>query len=206
MENEQVLLPDYKKFGVVYIEEDYLRKISGRGYFNEAVIRVNNYDNIDKTKDYLEDELKRYGVMRVIDRDEQLSNNMMNEEITGLEKVSKSIPIVFLIFAGIMLATMLSRIVKKDRTSIGVLKAVGFTDNEIIAHYLKYAASVGINRRCFRFNNRNCSFRGNDGFVSLEFFNIPMLTVQIYYDRIFISVILSLFLCCIRVLGYKKHN
>jgi putative ABC transport system permease protein len=34
MENEQVLLPDYKKFGVVYIEEDYLRKIYGRGYFN----------------------------------------------------------------------------------------------------------------------------------------------------------------------------
>ena len=58
MENEQVLLPDYENFGVAYIEEEYLRKISGSGYFNEVVIRVNNQDNIDKTKDYLEDELK----------------------------------------------------------------------------------------------------------------------------------------------------
>ena len=129
MENEQVLLPDPENFGVVYIEEDYLRKISGSGYFNEIVIKVNNQDDIDKTKDYLEDELKKYGVMRVIDRDEQLSNSMMNEEITGLEGVSKSMPIVFLLFAGMMLAVMLLRIVKKDRTSIGVLKAVGFTDN-----------------------------------------------------------------------------
>jgi putative ABC transport system permease protein len=196
MENEQVLLPDYKKFGVVYIEEDYLRKISGRGYFNEAVIRVNNYDNVDKTKDYLEDELKKYGVMRVIDRDEQLSNNMMNEEITGLEGVSQSIPIVFLIFAGIMLATMLSRIVKKDRTSIGVLKAVGFTDNEIIAHYLKYAASVGIIGGVLG-SIIGTAASGAMTDLFLQFFNIPMLTVQIYYDKIFVSVVLSLIFCVV---------
>lgn len=194
MENEQVLLPDYENFGVAYIEEEYLRKISGSGYFNEVVIRVNNQDNIDKTKDFLEDELKRYGVKRVIDRDEQLSNSMMNEEINGLEKVSKSLPIVFLLFAGIMLAVMLSRIVKKDRTSIGVLKAVGFTDSEIISHYLKYAASVGIIGG-FLGSIIGTLASGAMTNMYLEFFNIPMLTVKVYYYRIFISVILSLLFC-----------
>ncbi|MDD4046938.1 MAG: FtsX-like permease family protein [Tissierellia bacterium] len=196
MENEQVLLPDYENFGVVYIEEDYLRKISDKGSFNEVVIRVNFQDNIDKTKDYLEDELKKYGVMRVIDREEQLSNSMMNEEISGLETVSKSMPIVFLLFAGIMLAVMLSRIVKKDRTSIGVLKAVGFTDNEIISHYLKYAASVGV------IGGLAGAIIGTlaSGAMTnmyLEFFNIPMLTVKVYYYRIFASVVLSLVFCVV---------
>jgi putative ABC transport system permease protein len=107
MENEQVLLPDYENFGVVFIEEDYLRKISAASVFNEVVIRVKNFDILDETKDYLEDRLEKYGVMRVIDRDEQLSNSMLNEEINGLEKVSKSIPVLFLIFAGIMLSVML---------------------------------------------------------------------------------------------------
>jgi putative ABC transport system permease protein len=144
----------------------------------------------------LEDELKKYGVMRVIDRDEQLSNNMMNEEITGLEGVSQSIPIVFLIFAGIMLATMLSRIVKKDRTSIGVLKAVGFTDNEIIAHYLKYAASVGIIGGVLG-SIIGTAASGAMTDLFLQFFNIPMLTVQIYYDKIFVSVVLSLIFCVV---------
>ena len=194
MENEQVLLPDYENFGVVYIEEDYLRKISGRGSFNEVVIRVNNQDDIDKTKDYLEKELKKYGVRRVIGRDEQLSNSMMNEEITGLEKVSKSMPIVFLLFAGIMLAVMLSRIVKKDRTSIGVLKAVGFLDSEIIVHYLKYAASVGLIGG-FSGSIIGTLASGAMTDMYLEFFNIPMLTFQIYYNKIFLSVVLSLIFC-----------
>jgi putative ABC transport system permease protein len=102
MENEQVLLPDYENFGVVFIEEDYLRKISAASVFNEVVIRVKNFDILDETKDYLEDRLEKYGVMRVIDRDEQLSNSMLNEEINGLEKVSKSIPVLFLIFTDIL--------------------------------------------------------------------------------------------------------
>ncbi|MGB4607178.1 MAG: FtsX-like permease family protein [Tissierellia bacterium] len=194
MENEQVLLPDYENFGVVFIEEDYLRKISAASVFNEVVIRVKNFDILDETKDYLEDRLEKYGVMRVIDRDEQLSNSMLNEEINGLEKVSKSIPVLFLIFAGIMLSVMLSRTVKKDRTSIGVLKAVGFTDEEIISHYLKYAASVGI------IGGLTGAIIGTlaSGAMTnlyLEYFNIPMLTVQVYYERIIVSVILSLIFC-----------
>ena len=194
MENEQVLLPDYNKFGVVYIEKDYLRKISGRGYFNELVLRVDDWDNMSETKNYLEDELKKYGLLRVIDRDEQLSNSMMNEEISGLESVSQSIPIIFLLFAGIMLAVMLSRIVKKDRTSIGVLKAMGFTDSEIILHYLKYAASVGIVGGILgAIIGTVASGAMTDLF--LQFFNIPMLTVQVYYNRIFVSVALSLIFC-----------
>ncbi len=194
MENEQVLLPDPKGFGVVFIEENYLRKISGSGYFNEIVITVNNHEQINSTKDYLEDTLDKYGVLRVIDRDEQLSNSMINEEINGLEKVSGSIPIVFLLFAGIMLATMLSRIVKKDRTTIGVLKAVGFMNVEIISHYLKYAASVGIMGGLLGSIIGTLASGAMTG-MYLEFFNIPMLTVKVYYNRIIIAVFLSVIFC-----------
>lgn len=194
MENEQTLLPDYEKFGVVFIEEEYLRRISGSGLFNEVVIRVNNQDDLDETKDYLEEYLKRYGVMRVIDRDEQLSNSMLNEEIRGLETVSRSIPVLFLIFAGIMLSVMLSRIIKKDRTSIGVLKAVGFLDGELITHYLKYAATVGILGGLLGAVIGTLA-SGAMTKIYLEFFNIPMLTVQVYYERLFVSVILSTIFC-----------
>lgn len=194
MEGEQTLLPDPNSFGVVFIEESYLRKISGGGYFNEAVLTVKDYEQIKKTKDYLEDYLEKYGVLRVLDRDEQLSNSMLNEEIIGLDRVSGSIPIVFLLFAGIMLATMLSRIVKKDRTTIGVLKAVGFMDGEIIAHYLKYAASVGIIGG-FLGSVIGTAASGAMTSLYLEFFNIPMLTIKIYYNRIIIAVILSLIFC-----------
>ncbi|MFA5528330.1 MAG: ABC transporter permease [Peptostreptococcales bacterium] len=197
MENEQTLLPNPEKFGVVFLEKNFLRKIySSRGNFNEILIKLNHEENIKKTADYLEDHLDRYGVSRVIKKEDQLSNNVMNQEISGLEMMAQSIPIVFLVFAGLMLIIMLSRTVRKDRTSIGVLKALGYTDIEIVGHYLKYAASVGL------IGGLIGAIIGTilSGMITnyfLVFFNIPMLTVKIYPHRIIISLLLSLLFCLI---------
>lgn len=196
MESDQSLLPDPEGFGVIFLEENYLRKIySSGGNFNEILIKVNNDENINKTANYLEDNLDS-SVTRIIKKSDQLSNSMLNQEISGLEMMSKSVPVVFLIFAGIMLASMLSRIVKKDRMSIGVLKALGFTDVEIVIHYLKYAASVGIIGGLIG-SIIGTALSGVMTNYYLVFFNIPMLTVKVYYYRILISVLLSLLFCII---------
>ena len=197
MENEQSLLPEPSKFGVAFIEENHLMKISQtNGNYNELVLKVNDEENIDKTVDYLKDYLDRYGIKRVIKKEEQLSNSMICEEINGLEKVSQSVPVVFLLFSGIMLSSMLSRIVKKDRTSIGVLKALGFTDLEIIIHYLKYAASIGLIGGMIG-SVIGTALSGGMTNIYLDFFNIPMLTIQVYYNRIAVSIVLSLIFCMI---------
>ena len=210
MENEQTLLPDPENFGIVFVEEDYLRKIYGsKGNYNEILINVKDESNLEETADYLEDNLDKYGVKRVTKRENQLSNNMISQEIDGLEMMSKSIPIVFLIFAAIMLSTMLSRIVKRDRTSIGVMKALGYKSSEIISHYLKYAASVGIIGGLMGsiVGTALSSVMTN---YYLTFFNIPMLTIKLYYYRIAISIVLSLLFCVISgfwgVKGIVKIN
>jgi len=210
MENEQTLLPDPENFGVVFIEEDYIRKIYGaNGNFNELLIKVNKESNLEQTVDYLEDNLEKYGVRRVIKKEDQLSNSMMSQEIEGLEMMSKSIPVVFLIFAGIMLTTMLSRIVKKDRTSIGVMKALGFKNSEIILHYLKYAASVGIIGGTLGSVIGTALSSAMTNYY-LVFFNIPMLTIKVYYYRIAVSITLSTLFCVISgfwgVKGIVKIN
>nr|WP_312579967.1 FtsX-like permease family protein [Sedimentibacter sp.] len=210
MENEQTLLPDPENFGIVYIEEDYLRQIYGyKGNYNELLIKLNNEDNLTQTKDFLEDELEQYGVKRVIKKDEQLSNSMLSQEIDGLEMMSQSVPFVFLIFAGIMLSSMLSRIVKKDRTSIGILKALGYKNSEIISHYLKYAASVGIVGGLLG-SIIGSALSGAMTNYYLVFFNIPTLTIKVYYNRIIVSVILSCIFCIISgywgVKGITKVN
>ncbi len=194
MENEQSLLPAPEKFGVVYVEESYLQKINGnKGGFNDIVIKLNTLDNTDRTAKYLEDKLDKYSA-RVIKRADQLSNNVMNQEISGLEMMSQSIPFIFLLFAGVMLSVMLSRIVKKDRISIGVLKAMGFTNDEIVMHYLKYAGSVGL------IGGTAGSIIGTalSGMMTnlyLMFFSIPMLVVQVYYRKIIISIVSSFVFC-----------
>lgn len=39
---------------------------------------------------------------------------------------------------------MLSRIVKKDRMSIGVMKGLGYTNFKILEHYTKYSITIGL--------------------------------------------------------------
>ncbi|MBP1925921.1 putative ABC transport system permease protein [Sedimentibacter acidaminivorans] len=210
MENEQTLLPDPENFGIVYIEDNYLRQIYGsKGNYNEILIKINNENNLVQTKDFLEDALDKYGVKRVIKKDEQLSHSMLSQEIEGLEMMSQSVPYVFLIFAGIMLSSMLSRIVKKDRTSIGILKALGYQSSEIISHYLKYAASVGIVGGLLG-SIIGSALSGAMTNYYLVFFNIPTLTIKVYYNRIVVSVILSCIFCIISgywgVKGITKIN
>ena len=196
MENEQALVPAPEKFGVVYVEEEYLQRISGnKGNFNDIVIKLNTPDATDTASKYLENRLDKYDA-RIIKREDQLSNNVMNQEISGLDLMSQSIPFIFLLFAGIMLSVMLSRIVKRDRMAIGVLKAMGFTNNEIIIHYLKYAGSVGL------IGGTTGSIIGTalSGVMTnyyLVFFSIPMLVVQVYYRKIIVSIALSLVFCVI---------
>ncbi|MFA9424106.1 MAG: ABC transporter permease [Sedimentibacter sp.] len=213
MENEQALLPDPENFGIVFIEKDYLRKIYGaNGNFNEILITVNDESNkgsLGQTVDYLEDNLDKYGVKRVTKKENQLSNNMMRQEIDGLIMMSKSLPIIFLVFAAIMLSTMLSRIVKKDRTSIGVMKALGYKSSEIISHYLKYAASVGIIGGLLGSIVGTALSTAMTNYYLL-FFSIPMLTIKVYYYRIAVSIGLSLLFCVISgfwgVKGIVKIN
>jgi putative ABC transport system permease protein len=194
MENEQSMLPNPEKFGVVYIEKDYLSSISGMKGYNEIVLKLSDENNIDKTADFLDEELSDYSIKRIIKKDEQLSNSMIGEEIGGLEKMSGSVPIVFLLFAGTMLSSMLSRIVKKDRISIGVLKSLGYLDSEIIIHYLKYAASIGVIGGLLG-SVIGTILSGLMTKMYLQYFNIPMLSVRFYYYRIAASVALSFLFC-----------
>lgn len=195
MENEQTLVPDPKKFGVFFVEENYLRQISGtKGNYNEIVLKLKKESSVDKTSDYLKESLDRYGIKRIIKKDEQLSFSMVDQEITGLEKMSGSVPFIFLTFAGVMLANMLSRIVKKDRTSIGVMKALGFTNTEILVHYLKYASSIGlIGGILGSLIGTALSTMMTD--LYLQYFNIPFLSVRFYYNRMMAAVILSVLMC-----------
>jgi putative ABC transport system permease protein len=116
MENEQSLLPAYEKFGVLYVSEGFAQSVSGfSGSYNEVLIKVGDGVKIDEVVELLEDELDRYGVKRIIKREDQLSNRMLAEEVSQLKKMSAVVPLLFLIVASIIIFVMISRMVKNDR-------------------------------------------------------------------------------------------
>ncbi|MEL7564171.1 MAG: FtsX-like permease family protein [Dehalobacterium sp.] len=195
MENEQSLLPAPEKFGVAYVSDDFAQSVFGfRGSYNELLVTVNDQSKIDDIVDSIEKKLDKYGVKRIIKREDQLSNSALTQEVDGIEKMAKTIPVLFLLVAAIIIFIMLSRIVQNDRMAVGVLKALGYGNIGVLSHYTKYALAIGVLG----------SIVGIGGGILLSgpmiqvyalYFNIPLMKTEMNYFYIFNAFLLTGIFC-----------
>lgn len=205
MENEQSMMPMPDKFGIVYLSEKLAQESLAYGEnFNEIVFTATKGKDLDYVKDKLENKLDRYGLKRLYTKEQQLSNSMVSEEIKGVKASAKVVPVIFLGAAAMTIAFMLSRIVKNDRTSIGVLKALGYTNYDVLIHYTAYSLIIGIVGALLGVTLGTVL----SGFYSemyRQFFKIPYLKIVIYYDYIFWGILLSGGFCVVSgILGTKS--
>lgn len=199
MENEQSLLPAPEKFGVIYVTEDFAQSALGyQGSYNEVMIKVKDeyIHDIDRIVEDIEDQLDRYGVKRTIKRADHLSHSMLMQEVESLEVMSTVITLLFLIVAAVIINVMLSRIVKNDRMSIGVMKALGYNNLNIIGHYTKYSLLIGLVGSIIGII---LSIPLSGAFTNLYiyYFNIPMFRMQVYYKYIVYGIVLTSIFCII---------
>lgn len=195
MEDEQTLLPDVSKFGVLMVSNEFAQSSFGlEKSFNELIITVKEGVNLDNAINELEKKLKKYGVRRIYSRKDQLSNRMVTEEINGYKKTNKVVPLIFLSVAAVIISVMIHRMVKNDRTTIGVFKALGFTNRQILWHYTKFSLLIGFIGSVFGIGfgiwlakSIANMYRG--------FFNIPMLYGHIYYKYTVTATLISVFYC-----------
>ncbi|MDQ2086240.1 FtsX-like permease family protein [Herbivorax sp. ANBcel31] len=137
--------PSDKEFGVAYIPYDVMETLFDfNGTINEISFKVDSSHSFEDIKSQLESRLKKYNVSNIVERKDQLSNFMLAEEMKQIEKMSSSIPILFLIVAAIILWIMLKRMVEHQRMQIGTLKASGYSSFQILMHYVSYSVVIGI--------------------------------------------------------------
>ncbi|KNZ69047.1 hypothetical protein Tfer_2291 [Thermincola ferriacetica] len=138
------LTPNPKTFGVAFVPYRVLASLLGMsGQVNDVTFTLDSGTDFSSVKTQVTRMLAPYGMTRLIPRKDQLSNSMLEQELKGLEGSAFATPVIFLAVAGSILYIMLRRMVEQQRGQLGVLKAFGFTDREIIRHYLGYAFLVG---------------------------------------------------------------
>ena len=197
MESEQDLLTDPEKFGVIYITEEFAQYALGyKGSYNEVVIKIEDehIDRINSIVDEIEEKLDRYGVRRIMKREEQISHNVMMQEVEQLEKMATSITLLFLTVAGIIINIILSRIVKNDRMSIGIMKALGYSNLSILLHYAKFSMLIGLVGSTIGII---LSIPLSGAFTSLfiQYFNVPMFKMEVYYIYFVYGILLTIIFC-----------
>ncbi|MBR0136236.1 MAG: FtsX-like permease family protein, partial [Clostridia bacterium] len=94
----------------------------------------------------LEDAVKeRLGhTLMVVPKDDHLVYKEAMGEATEGKTMGSILPVLFLAIAVLTMVTTMHRIAAKEKTQIGILKALGFKNRTILLHYSVYGLVIGV--------------------------------------------------------------
>lgn len=145
MKNSQELFPNPEMFGVAYIPYEVMKSyFKEKNLVNDISFEIDNNYKYKYIEEELKSSLKNYSLKGIYERKDQVSNLMLSQELLSLEKISKTLPLIFLGIAGFILYIMLKRTIEQQRGQIGILKSFGYSSKEILYHYVSYAIFVGV--------------------------------------------------------------
>lgn len=94
----------------------------------------------------------------IFTRDDNPGYSEYKSNAERIDRISMIFPVFFLLVAGLVCLTTMSRMVEEQRTQIGTLKALGYSRGTIMRHYMTYAitaaligGTVGAAGGCFLF-------------------------------------------------------
>jgi putative ABC transport system permease protein len=134
------LFVDNRLFAVLWMRREAVAAAGDfEGAFNNVALLLGGGASEAQVIVALDGLLDRYGGSGAIGRTDQLSNRVVSDEIAQLETISQLFPVFFLATAAFLLNVVLSRLISTQRDEIGALKAVGYDDRTVGAHYLAFA-------------------------------------------------------------------
>jgi putative ABC transport system permease protein len=86
--------------------------------------------------------LAPYGGLNAYDRSEQSSNRFLTDELGEIRANATYLPAIFLGVSAFLVYTLLSRLVSIQRGQIALLKAFGYSNARVGAHFLEFALLV----------------------------------------------------------------
>ena len=137
------MFPDSRRFGVLWMNRKAIAAaFDMEGGFNDAVLSLARGAREEEVLRQLDQLLEPWGGLGGYGREDQVSNHFVTNEIAELRVTSTFVPAVFLLVTAFLIHLVLTRLVATQREQIAVLKAFGYDDRAIGAHFLKLALSA----------------------------------------------------------------
>lgn len=139
------LAPDDARYAVIWMS----RATAGAAYdmegaFNEALISLARDASEPAVLEAVDRVVEPYGGLGAYGLEDHLSDRYVSEEINGLRGTSTIVPPLFLAVAAFLLYIVVSRMVQAEREQIGLMKAFGYTNLEVGAHYFKLILFIAV--------------------------------------------------------------
>lgn len=137
-------IQDHINYGVAYISEETIPEIAGGFYYNEILIDANEGVDMDELGRSIEANSKQLPYVSHVTKERSFSYSKLNETVQNNKLMSRVIPLVLFAIEAIILFLTMSRIIDSQRNQVGIMKALGVKNRNIMLHYMVYPVLVGI--------------------------------------------------------------
>lgn len=138
-------LPDNRTYGIFWMPyKEVATAWDLYGAFNNVTLTLEPGADPAPVITAVDTLLRPYGGLGAYSRKDHPSHIRVTDEIRVLSILSIGFPAVFLTVAAFMTNSVLSRLLALQREQIAILKAFGFTNGQVVAHYLKFAAVIAV--------------------------------------------------------------
>jgi len=139
------IIPDDRRFGVMWMGTRALEAATDRREaINSLSLTLERGAQPADVIRKVDAVLAPYGGAGAYGREDHLSHAFLDNELTQLQAMTRVIPPVFLLVATFLVYIVLGRLIRTERTQIGLIKAFGYSDAAIGWHYLKFALVIAV--------------------------------------------------------------
>lgn len=139
------LIPDDTRFGVFWMGEEALEAATNRTEaINALSVKLQRGASEADVIRAIDRILEPYGGTGAYGREDHPSHIFLESELDQLQAMVKIFPPVFLLVATFLVYVVLGRMIRTQRSLIGLFKAFGYSDVAIAGHYLKFAIAIAM--------------------------------------------------------------
>jgi putative ABC transport system permease protein len=137
------LTHDPKRYAVLWMERGAAAAaLDLEGAFNELSVRLEPGASEGAVRASIDRLLAPHGGYGSFGRKDQISHRILTQELGQLETLATMVPLIFLAVTVFLVNLVLGRLVRMQRPEIATLKAIGYSNRTIAAHYASLVAVV----------------------------------------------------------------
>ena len=137
------IVPDFHSYAILWMARKPLATAYDMdGAFNNLTMRLTADAQLEDVISRADDVLARYGGLGAHGRKNQPSHRYLSEEFRQLEAMATFFPVIFLAVAAFLLNVVLSRLIQTQRELVATLKAFGYSNRDVVVHYLQFASVI----------------------------------------------------------------
>ncbi|MCK4776830.1 MAG: FtsX-like permease family protein [Actinomycetia bacterium] len=188
-------MPSPGNFAVFFMAQNEVERLFQKSSsYNEISVTIKSGVDREVIIDRVEEILEPYNVFQTTTQENQPSNFTILEEIKQNQSFAYMMPFLILTIAVLSLSIALSRLVQSQRGEIGLAKALGYRNWQILFHYLVFSLFIAFWGSVLGLILGNYFAIGIATLYIVQI-GIPFLKHQLYMETVTGAVMMSTISC-----------